>query len=257
MHHPCFLIVIRPVLLFIAATALQAGCESGPQASSRLSLALGHYDAQQFNLAHQHAVEVARSPSATAAEREQAAYLAGLAAFRSGDMDEAELRLSALGTASDPRLLASSQALLGQIRLAQKRPAEAAALFDAATRGLDATDARQARRYAAVAHFEAGNHVAARQRHDFASEPSTLRGGFTLQVGAFSDPARADQAAAQAADIARRHGLEPTTIRQTTDSRGRPLFLVQFGHFPTRHAAAQARTSLGRLDYIVAPIPLG
>lgn len=251
--------ILHPSACLLLLLVLLIGCEATPSASSRLNLALDHYEAKRYQLAQQHAMEAMRSPGTSATDRERAAYLAGLSAFRIGDMNEAELRLNGVLQSSDRILHASAQALLGQIKLDRNRPAEAATHFEAASRGLIGEDARQARRYAAIAHYEAGNLEAAERWYEppNAAEPIPSRGGFTLQVGAFQDQRRAEQAAAETADVARGHGIGPVTVKPSIDSRGRRLYLVQFGQFPTRQAAAQARSRLGRLDYIVAPISRG
>jgi hypothetical protein len=242
----------------IVVANLLVGCESTPTTAGKLSLALDHYDAQRYSLAHQSAVEVTRMPNVTPVDREQAVYLAGLSAFQMGDMNEAELRLNAVANTNDRQLLGSSQALIGQIRLDQRRPAEAAVYFEAASRSLTGVDATHAKRYASMAHHEAGNRTAAKEWYEPASHTTANAvSGFTLQVGAFLERNRAEQAAAEASSLARGYGLGPVNIRQSSDTRGRPLFLVQFGQFPTRQAAANARASIGRLDYIVAPLSRG
>jgi hypothetical protein len=73
-------------------------------------------------------------------------------------------------------------------------------------------------------------------------------------VGAFSDKTRAQRAADEANTVARKDGLGPVRILNRRDDRGKPLYLVQFGFFTSRDAAAAARTRIGKLEYIVAPV---
>lgn len=241
----------RWTLCVVAAIAL-TGCGSTPQTSS-LNQALASYNAHHYNTAHSHAVAAMRTASGR--ERDQAAYIAGLCAYLLNNLDEAELRLSAATRSSDARTAGSAKAMLGQVRLDQNRPNEAAALFEAAAKDLTGSDAAEARRFAAIAHQYAGNQPAVDQwTASQAYTPSSHAGGtFTLQVGAFNDRQRASQAATDAARLAEGSGLGPVNIIDSRDSRGRALYLVQFGSFASRNSAAQTRAQLGRLDFIVAP----
>jgi len=234
----------------VAAAFLIAGC--GPQRSASLNQAMTAFNAHQYSSAHHHAVQAMRS--STGREREQAAYLAGLSAYQMRDLDEAELRLAAATRSGDARTAGSAKAMLGQVRLDQNRPGEAATLFDEAARQLTGHDAAEARRHAAIAHQRAGNTNAANQWAASGEGSGGGAGGvFALQVGAFSERQRATQAANDASRLADSHGLGPVNVITSRDARGRPLFLVQFGSFSSRDSAARTRTQLGRLDYIVAP----
>ncbi|MHC4948320.1 MAG: SPOR domain-containing protein, partial [Planctomycetota bacterium] len=81
---------------------------------------------------------------------------------------------------------------------------------------------------------------------------AATRAPFTLQVGAFAEQRRARKAARDVGALARRHGYGPVRVVPTLDARGRPMYLVQFGAFGSRQSAAQARSRVGRLDFIVA-----
>lgn len=258
-HHTVFYMPLRCFIFLLAVFVLIAGCESAPKTGGRLEGALQHYDSQRYNLAHQEAVEALRSTGVSAQEREQAAYVAGMSAFRMGDMDEAELRFNAVLSTSDRAMLGSAQAMMGQIRLEQNRASEAAVFFERAQLSLAGEDARQARRYAAMAKYESGDITAMQRWYDEAgragSTGATSTSGFTLQVGAFQDRRRAEQAATDVTESTRRFGYGRVHIRQSADSRGRTLYLVQLGQFPTRQAATSARATIGRLDYIVTALP--
>ena len=78
-------------------------------------------------------------------------------------------------------------------------------------------------------------------------------GVFSLQVGNFLERENATRAAIQARDIAANHRLGPVRTIPGRDHVGRRRYVVQFGHFNSRGAAASARKRMGRLDYIVAP----
>jgi hypothetical protein len=251
-------------IITLAVLATCIGCESVPKSGS-LDDALADYYGGRFALAHQRAVEAMRGASGS--EREQAAYIAGLSAFQKGDLDEAELRLHFASRSSDARTAASAKTMLGQMRLARQQPREAASLFEeAAAGGLAPADAREAARYASIAHQRAGNDAQAERWHAHtrttgtgaahtmlaAGEAGRPGGGFTIQVGAFHGRPRAALAAEDATSLARQHGLSQARIIERSDSRGHTLYVVQLGSFATRTAAEQARTRIGRQEFIVA-----
>lgn len=236
----------------LAAVALGlCGCETTPR-TSPLNQALSAYATHQYGTAHHYAVLAMRSGSER--QRDQATYLAGLCAYLLEDLDEAELRLTAASRSSDRRAAGSAKAMLGQVRLDQNRAEDAARLFEEAAQQLTGADAVEAARFAALAHEYSGNQAAVdRWAAGSTSRPSSSSAGFALQVGAFHDRQRASSAADAAATVAERNGLGPVNVISSSDSRGRPLYVVQFGSFASRTSAAQTRAQLGRLDYIVAP----
>lgn len=235
-------------------SVLLAGCNDKPQASSLLGQALQDYEAERYTLAHQRAVEVMNG--APTREREQATYLAGLSAYHYGDIDEAERHFATVIDSVDLRLAGGAQAMLGQIRLDQHRAGDAARLFESAYRKLNGEDGRQAARYAAIAHQQAGNSLAAQRWSDIGHGYASLESprGFALQVGAFREHRRAVSAARNAETISTINGHGPVHVVPTKDQRGRELYLVQFGRFETRNAASEARTRLGHLEFIVTPL---
>lgn len=245
-------------IMSAATVVLLGGCESTPKANG-LDRAMADYEASRYHDAHRNAVEAMRTTGA--AERAEAAYLAGMSAYRMNNLNEADLRFRAATRSGDRELTGRAQAMLGQIRLDQGRPRDAAEYFEAAADALTGEDARQAARHAAFAHQEAGNENAAR-RWDrrgptvtpTSASSSEARGLFTLQVGAFTERQRAEQAAMLAESFAQRAGDDQVRIVPSTDRRGRRLYFVQFGSFETRSSAAAARDRIGRLDYIVAPM---
>ncbi len=216
------------------------GCAT-TQTTGSYDRALAAFQSHRYSTSHDHAVRAMRQSSGQ--RRDEATYLAGLSAYLLGDIDEAELRLSAASRSSEAQVAANAKAMLGQVRMDQNRNDEAVRLFREAASGLNAGDAQQAERYATLA---GGGSQSATQ---WASASSS---GFSLQVGAFQDQRRAAEAAEDAERVIAGEGLGPVRIIPTRDARGRTLYLVQFGRFDTRSAAAQARAQIGRLDYFVA-----
>jgi cell division protein FtsN len=265
-----------------ALILVQTGCESAPKAGG-MNQALADYNAQKFTQAHERAVAI-QEKATRPGEREDAAYVAGLSAYQLGQTDEAERRLLVASRSANPQTSAKAKAMLGQIRLDQRRPREAAKYLTDAAPILTGEDASKAAYNASVAYQQAGNQTESKEwlarsggRPTLAAAPPTSTPvtvasnasvrttrpaasgnsatGFTLQVGAFKEKSRAHQAAADAQKLARRDGLGSVKIISRRDERGSMLYVVQFGWFPTRESATAARAKLGRLEYIVAPAP--
>jgi tetratricopeptide (TPR) repeat protein len=229
-----FLLVLCPLL---------AGCESTPNAGS-LDQALENYSARRYAVAYSRATDALIGGKG--AEKERAAYLAGLSASRLGRLDEAQRHLLTASRASDPTVAAMAKAQLGLVRLEQDRPREAARLFGEAAGGLSGTDAAQAARHAAAAFEQAGDAAAAATWTSIARRSVAIGegvgsaaepAGFALQVGAYLDRNGAERAATEAARVAAGAGLGSVRIVPKTNDRGQRLHVVQFGAFATRGEA--------------------
>ena len=193
--------------------------------------------------------------------RAAAAYLAGLAAYRMGDFEEARRHLAVGARSPQPATAGSARAVLGLMLIEQQHDGEAAAQLAEASALLAGEDARRAASHAASAYQRAGVADSAARwleiaRRGGSPPPPGGGGGFTLQVGAFRERRHADRAASEAAGVAERHGLLPVQVVPGRDDRGRTLYLVQFGRFESRLAAAAARGRLGELQFIVATLPI-
>ena len=70
-------------------------------------------------------------------------------------------------------------------------------------------------------------------------------GQFTLQSGVFSTLSRAVRAADEITPQARKAGFEAPRVVNTIDSKGRHLYAVRFGKFPTKSSADFARSKFG------------
>lgn len=193
-------------------------------------------------------------------DRDRAAYVAGIAAYRLDDPDRARPALATAARSSNAELAARSEATLGLIELDQGRPLDAARrLAGAASAGdLSADESGQAAYFAARAYQAAGDETSAthwfRIAEGRAEAPAAGSVAFTIQVGAFRQRRHAERAAADATDLAQRHGLTPVSIVPRGDGHGRTMFYVHFGRFATRGEAADTRSRLGRQKYIIAPL---
>jgi cell division septation protein DedD len=253
--------------LFLMVCLSAAGCKSA-QHNGTLQTAVDDYNAQRYTQAHELAIEI--EGQAKAGQREDAAYLAGLSAYQLRQTDEAERQLLIAAGSTNAQTSAKAKAMLGQVRLDQRRPREAAALLTETAQALDGEDARKAAYNAGVAYQQVGDSASSKKWLAMAGGATdqpvpmssssqvsaigpTTGASFALQVGAFREKNRAKRAADDAAKLAQRDGLGQVRIVPQRDVRGKPLYLVQFGSFPTRGAAAAARAKLGKLEYIVAP----
>jgi septal ring-binding cell division protein DamX len=242
------------LLLLACVTATLSACNS-PQHNAGVNLALASYNAQHYDQAQTQATEAMTKLHTP--QREEAAYLAGLSAYRLGRIDDAERHFMAACASPDTPTAAKAKAMLGEVRLDQHRPREAATLFSEAAPSFKGDDAKRCAASAAIAYQQSGDAASSKRWADAANgvtgAPSeTNRSGFTLQVGAFKEKNRAQRAAEEAQRLAKREGLGEVRIIPRRDERGQPMYLVQFGSFPTREAAAAARAKIGRLQYIVA-----
>src|SRR5688572_13245501 len=252
---------ISKILGLLVAAGLSA-CSSGPRAA-QLQQAVNDFNTQQYAQAHSAASELAER--GRPGQREAASYVAGLSAYQLGDLEGAQRHLMNASGSSDPRVAACAKAMLGQLRLDQQRPVEAAALLRQAAEALVGEDARKAAYYAGIAFRLAGDKASAATWLGIAENQSSFNisagspllaspqagasaasvraasmpleaPGFTLQVGAFKEKRRAQRAANEVQKLAERDGLGDVRIVPRRDDRGRSIYMVQFGTFPTRDA---------------------
>jgi tetratricopeptide (TPR) repeat protein len=240
--------------LSITVMLLAVGC--GAPHHTGLEQSLTDYRAGRFALAHERASDIART--STGPIREQAAYVAGLSAYRLGDLEDAARRLEEAAASPLPATAAPARATLALVRLEEDRAAEAAALLREAAADLSGADREQAERYARAAARRAWSLERTRgsmiHPSSSPSSPPAIAAPvdtFALQVGAFKSRRRAEGAAATARKTADRAGLGPVEIVTRASPPGSTLHVVRFGRFATRAGAADVRARLGLTEYIV------
>ena len=250
------------VLLSTLIALPLAGCKSPPPTRS-LNSALVDYQAKRYRIAHEQAATIAGESRGL--RRDQAAYVAGLSAYKLGDLNQAQQQLTIAAQSPDRATAGKAKAVLGLVRVDQHRPREAASLLAEASGALTGEDSRQAAYQASLAYQRAGDEISAGawQRIANAGKAGGQQvlaissgagpGRFSLQAGAFRQRRHADNAARNVAHVVQQHGLGGIRIVESRDNRGRILYLVQFGEFQTRSAASNARRLVGRLEVIVAP----
>ena len=195
----------------------------------------------------------------------EAAYIAGLSAHRLGDLRSADWLLQKAMTTDDIALKADAAAQLGLVYSAQGRYPQAQQTLLWAVDHLQGESKAQAFYYAGIAQQKQGQWSQARAtlynalRHT--TNPNTQQqiqdqldtAGWTLQVGAFTQPNLANDAAQNIADDASRMGLGAPRLIEARDERGRLLTLVQVGTFTSYQSAARYRDNLGT-TVIIKPI---
>ncbi len=230
------------VICLILLTA--GGCQSAPSGRRSLDASVQSYYGGYYASSYEDALAAMQDDSV----RQEAAYVAGLAAYHLGDRAGAERSWQIAAGSSDPDIAARANAMLGILRLEQGQDDDAARLLSSASLGLSGDDAHQASYFASVARG-APHGTSLGARMDESRE-------FVLQAGAFRERDRAEAMAREVSGLTGdQHDLKPIQIVASRDERGRSLFLVHFGSFRSRQEAAGERARLGRREYIVVRPP--
>ncbi len=243
--------------LLAGVLLVTAACDTPPSQSERaLDESVAEYEAGRYATAHNRATDVMRTSSGKT--RDEAAYLAGLTAYRMGDLAKAEAALLEATQSTDRTTQANARATLGLVRLDQDRPGEAAELFTLAASGLTGEDHLHAARYATTAGGQADGSlpiaepgVHANRAPAYTAPPARSQDAFALQVGAFQSRDRATRAASEIMPKLQRANMGAPRVLPKTDPRGRQLYAVQFGRFASRAQAASVRDRYGWRDCIV------
>lgn len=260
------LFTIRPAgraalgALLLGVALLAAGCQApGPQ----LERAGEAYGAGDYARAYELARAVADRSGMWG---EQAAYLAGRAAERLDRPAQARRHLERAAASRDTDLAGDALASLGLLHHREGRFRDAARALEQAAEHLDGEQRARALFHAGISHQKLDRWHHARTNLVLAraaTEDAELRqridqqmavSGYTIQLGAFAEPANARRAAEQAVSRATELELGSPRLVSTTDGAGRELTLVQVGRFSSFDAAQRARRELGATQSIIVPI---
>lgn len=273
--------------LLIALTGTFAGCattEKGPEGSSlsavrmassrELASAVEDYREARYQQAFDRARTLARASQPPL--REQAAWVAGLAAYQMGNLDEAELQFMTAARSEEPRLRTDTKIMMGDIRVLQNRWFDAARFYREAVDGLVGEERSRVLGYAEVsaarAHERAaglastgvagshgGSGGAAAAPGQGASGLTAARGAsragsdglLTLQAGAFQSEQNARRRANEIAPQARSAGLGDPRVVHIRDASGREYWTVQVGSFASRESAESAKARMRSIELFV------
>lgn len=237
--------------LLLAVGALTA-CGSTTSRASDLDQAIDAYESGRYSAAAKHGEAAMRAPST----RPEGAYVAGLSAYRTGDLDKAASYFkTAIDSAHEaPACAGRARASLGLVYLDQGRPQDAIPPLRLAYTELSGVDRAEAARHLSQAFDDLGDGSSAarwRERAGGTALARTGSGRFAIQVGAFRRIEGARTAAVSASGDARRAGYDEPRVVESSDQIGGVRYFVRFGSFASRTDAEAARQRIGRLDYIV------
>ena len=239
------------------------GCQSSP--GVEMAAARAAFEAGDFETAYRGASRVARSGDTLKTE---AAYLAGVSAYRLGKPGNAERYLLVAAKGAETPLKGDTLAMLGLVYVAQDR-------YDRASQALVSAASRLSGQDRANAYFHAANAEQRLQRWANARAYLTLarsissdevfrqraaeqlrHTGWTVQLASFANEADAVAAAAKLATDPRVERLGAPTVAQTIDSDGEQKYVVRCGQFSIFATAAAERRQLGMNSAVVMSIPM-
>lgn len=236
-----------------------AGCQTSPQVE--MGTARTAFEGGDFDRAYRSASHVAgRRNDAIGVE---AAYIAGVSAYRLDRPDNAEryLRMAAYGVRG--RATGSALAMLGVVYVSQGSYDRASSALLSAAEQLDGQDRANAYYYAARAAQKLHRWAEARNYLTLARSTSTDPGfrravaaelsntGWTIQIGAYADEASAQAAADELAANHRTGRIGVTRVVVVTDDDGKGRYMIRIGEFSTYVIATEKRRELGIADAIV------
>jgi hypothetical protein len=231
-----------------------SGCAPKGQSGS-MNTALSEYNAQHYDEAHDQAAAV--MSKASGVPREKAAYVAGLSAYQAGNFEAAEQELTVAAGSSDAATAGDAKVMLGQLRLDQHRPREAATQFADASRLLEGEDARQAAWHAGLAYREARDEANAKRWLDTASSAKFDQPAQPAE-GTSSSRGRAPSSTALASPSAPPSQAKNAVV-MSADEQSPVGFTLQVGAFNEKGRAKKAaeeaedfarKQSLGRVRII-------
>lgn len=257
----------------VAMTVLLAavvGCQA-PQTSQSSGLASSRelYAAGQYPQALQRSRAIADLPTSPQRDREHAAYIAGLSAYRLRDLDTAQQYLQVAVLSDNPSLSGDARATLGLVFSERGSYGLAADNLLAAAQRMTGQNKANAYFYAGVAQQKHGRWPQARTTLSLAKSSSSDAAfrqrvdeqlkitGYTLQLGAFSVESNANTAAQRVAAKAAELRLGAPRVVPASDPSGRRLYLSQVGQFSSWPTALMARDNLGTTSAIVVPLTTG
>lgn len=239
------------------------GCaytQNGPDQvqASQAAFARGDY-------AQAHASALRALSTVRGQEREEAAYLAGVSAYKLGYLQTAERYLTQASNSRDVSMSTDALSTLGLIYSQSGRYAQAADAFLRSADHQSGEDRAQAYFYGGIALQKLGRWPQARTSLLLARQSTrdaNLRSrideqlavtGYTIQLGAFSSRSNADKLAQQYALRASRSKLGSVFVTPSNGSGG-VMYLVQVGRFATFSAASTGRDRLGVKDTVIVPL---
>ena len=246
-------------VLFVMLAVCAAGCQTSPQAE--MATARTAFDGGDFDRAYRSASHVAgRRDDAIGVE---AAYIAGVSAYRLDRLDSAERYLRMASHGAQGRATGSALAMLGVIYVSQGSYDQASRALLSAAEQLDGQDRANAYYYAARAAKKLHRRAEARNYLTLARSTSADPGfrravaaelsntGWTIQIGVYADKASALAAADELVDNPRIGRIGIPRVVGVADDDGKGKYVTLVGEFSTHVIATEKRRELGIGNAIV------
>jgi len=266
------------------------GCETTPPANS-FSTAVSRYEEGRYDMALSEGQAAARSDDSTLAS--QGALVAGMSAFKLGQIDLAERLAKRACESPEQATAGSGWVLLGDIRLSQRRANDAAECFDQAAARLTGSDAARASDCAkraramltatasapstpratapadttgmTVVESEDGSTTVPAPpwvqdtptKTKAASAPTkapTASREYTIRAGSYQSADAARKRAASLAGDLNRAKAPAARVDEITTVKGETLYAVRIGSWATRADAERVMNVIGRRDLMVGAI---
>jgi tetratricopeptide (TPR) repeat protein len=250
----------------VSALLTLAAC-SADRRSEAIRSANSSYNTGNYAEAYRQALTVADAPADPESERQQAAYVAGLAAYRLHNLDDAQRWLTYAASSNDKGLRADAKATLGLVYVEQGRFGLAGDALSQAADLMTGQNRANAFYYAGIAQQKQGHWATARTSLSQAisnSQDAAFRKkvadqlrvtGYTLQVGAFDVESNAKTAAEALAPKAQGIKLgTPRIVAVNDPATSHKRFLVWVGQFSSWPTALMAREQLGQTKAVVTPL---
>ncbi len=256
------------ILSCVAVVGVVTACEAPPQASSVTS-AVSRFEEGRYEAALAQGQSLAQSSDLNTAA--QGSLIAAMSAFKLGRFDEAERFAMRARSSPSGEVAGGALVLLGDIRLSQHRPSDAAAFFLLAAKVLPAADAARARACAEqataagvsrVQQVDRDNSEVAAKKPTIAvaaieravPTPPASRRSFTIRAGSYSTESAASKRAKDLAKDLQRAKVPLARVDVIHSVKGEELFAVRIGTWPTRADAEKVLTTLGRRDLMVGAV---
>ncbi len=244
---------------------LAAGCQAPPRES--LSAARTAFDAGDYERAYVYSSRVMQA--GLLGPRHEAAYMAGISAYRMNNLSEAQRLLDIAVKSTDRSIKGKSLAMLGLIHADRRQYAGASQKLTLAAKHLTGQDRANAYFYAAQAEQKLNRPANARtllalaQRDNnnpaLAHQINQQMGatGYTIQIGAFNDAEAARAAGEQVLIKSQRLRIGYPRVEHVQQDDGSTIHLLQIGRFSTFESAATQRLELGVNDAVIVPLTSG
>ena len=253
-------------LVLLAGSIGIGGCQalSPPPPSARIERARTAYNSSNYRKAYREAMMATGNHDG--AVRDEGTYLAGMSAYKMGQIASAERHLRTAAHSGEPLLSGQSQAQLGLIYSKQNRYGAASEPLLGAARKLHGQDRANAYYYAGIAQQNLGRWAQARTSLTLArnasKDPTFQQNatdklavtGYTIQFGAFGSETNAQRQAKQITSRLRPARAGLVRIKPSDNAGSSTLYVVHVGQYTTFESALATRNRIGANEAIVVPL---